>query len=587
MTARIAHVSTVDLTPRFLLLAQLRALRDQGFEVSVVCAPGPWTAELEAEGIRHVPWPSATRAWDLRADARAFAELVRILRRERFDAVHTHNPKPGVLGRIAARAVGVPCVLNTVHGLYATPEDLVRRKAPVLAAEWVASRFSDVELYQSGEDLAWARRLRIVRPGRSLHLGNGIDLGRFDPALRDEDRVAKIRRELGIGSDELVVGTVGRMVVEKGYRELFAAARQVRRDRPGVRFLAVGDRDLDKWDAIGVSEIEHARDGVVFAGWREDVPDLLGAMDLFVLPSWREGMPRSAIEAAASGLPLILTDIRGCREVIRYGVEGLLVPPRDATGLAHAIGSLLDAPDLRRHMGERARARAEQRFDERRIAANVSSVTKALLARAGRAVETDERVRLRPGRPSDAPVLARMHRASMPTAFLPTLGDPFLRVLYRSLVRDTDAVAVVAERSGQVVGFATAVPSVRRFFRRFLMRDGLRAAIAAVPRLARPSTIRRATETLAHPQAPSDLPDAELLSIAVDDAERGHGIGAALVYRVNADLRSRGVTAYKVLVGADNEPANRFYEARGFVAAGRQDVHHGTPSNAWVMSCRS
>src|SRR2546421_432034 len=126
-TVRVAHLTTVDLTLRFLLLPQLRRLRDEGYDVTTISAPGPWVGELREEGFRHVPWNHATRSWDLRADVKAFAELVRILRRERFDLVHTHNPKPGIMGRIAARLVGTPCVVNTVHGLYATPEDRPHR----------------------------------------------------------------------------------------------------------------------------------------------------------------------------------------------------------------------------------------------------------------------------------------------------------------------------------------------------------------------------------------------------------------------------------------------------------------------------
>ena len=103
MTAKVAHVTTVDLTLRFLILQQLRRLREEGFEVVGISAPGPWVGELEAEGIRHIPWTNATRAWDPASDARAFAELVGIFRRERFDLVHTHNPKPGVIGRIGGQ----------------------------------------------------------------------------------------------------------------------------------------------------------------------------------------------------------------------------------------------------------------------------------------------------------------------------------------------------------------------------------------------------------------------------------------------------------------------------------------------------
>ena len=111
-SVRVAHVTTVDVTLRFLLLPQLMRLRDEGFEVTAISAPGPWRGEIEANGIRHVAWPHATRSWHPSADAAAFWELFRTFGRERFDIVHTHNPKPGILGRIAARWAGVPCVVS-------------------------------------------------------------------------------------------------------------------------------------------------------------------------------------------------------------------------------------------------------------------------------------------------------------------------------------------------------------------------------------------------------------------------------------------------------------------------------------------
>ncbi len=147
-TIRVAHVATVDLTHRFLLLDQLRRQRSDGYEVTAISSAGPWVDDLRRDGIGFIPW-AITRAWDPPNDARALVELVRILRRGRFHVVHTHTPKGGVLGRVAARIAGVPCVVNTVHGLYATPDDPVRRRWPVLGVEWLAARFSDLELYQS------------------------------------------------------------------------------------------------------------------------------------------------------------------------------------------------------------------------------------------------------------------------------------------------------------------------------------------------------------------------------------------------------------------------------------------------------
>ena len=439
---RVAHVATVDLTLRFLLLPQLERLREAGYEVTGISAPGPWVAELEAAGIRHVAWHNATRSWDLRADGRAYAELTRILRDGRFDVVHTHNPKPGVMGRIAARRSGVPVVVNTVHGLYAKPEDRLRRRVPVLALEGLAARFSDLELYQSEEDLAWARRLGVVGRDRSVLLGNGTDLERFRPDAVDRDTVHALRDELGIPRDAVVVGAVGRLVAEKGYLELFEAARRVRAGRPNVRFLVVGSPDEDKSDGIGRDELAAAADDVVFAGWRTDVRDLLAAMDVFVLASWREGLPRSAVEAAAMARPMVLTDIRGCREVARDEVEGLLVPPRDPDALTEAIGRLVDDEALRTRLGAAARTRAVERFDERAVARTIVEHYGRLVERhvPGRMVaETTEAevldlslgARIRPARPQDAPYLARLHREALPDSFLPLLGQGFLRRLLR------------------------------------------------------------------------------------------------------------------------------------------------------------
>lgn len=367
MTRRpiVAHVTTTDISLALLLGPQLRAFADAGYEVVGVSAPGPWVDQMEAEGIRHMPLRHATRAVSPLHDGRTLAELVGLFRRLRPTIVHTHNPKPGVYGRLAAWIANVPITVNTVHGLYAVPGDPLLKRAAVYGLERLAGRVSDAELVQNPEDLATLARLGV--PEVKLHLlGNGIDLERFDPDRVDPQRTAELRAELGAGPGDVVVGAVGRLVREKGYPELFAAARRVTAAHPHARFVVVGPTDPDKSDAITGEEIAGAaRDaGVRFLGLRHDVDELYTAMDVYVLASHREGFPRSAMEAAAMRLPVVTTDIRGGRQVVDDGVTGMLVPPRDPDALAGAIARLVDDQQLRQKMGEAAIDRAEREFDQ-------------------------------------------------------------------------------------------------------------------------------------------------------------------------------------------------------------------------------
>jgi glycosyltransferase involved in cell wall biosynthesis/ribosomal protein S18 acetylase RimI-like enzyme len=582
---KVAHVATVDLTLRFLLFGQLRRLLDEGYEVATISAPGPWVADLQAAGIRHIAWQHATRAWDVRSDLLAFVELVRILNRERFDLVHTHNPKPGVLGRIAARLAGIPYVVNTVHGLYATPDDPFAKRALVTAVERLAARFSDLELYQSEEDLTWSRTKKIADPHRSALLGNGADISYFDPSHVPSGRVEELKEELGISADACVVGVVGRLVAEKGYRELFAAAKQVRGLMPNVRFLAVGDVNEEKSDSIRPDEIASAGRDVIFTGWREDVRDLLAAMDIFVLPSWREGVPRSAIEAAAMGKPLVLTDIRGCREVARDGLEAILIPPKDESRLAEAITQLVRDRALRERLAPAARRRVVERFDEQKVIDRIVDHYRVLLAdKAIRHAEAGPpRVRL--ARPQDAPALAQLHIHSLPDGFLSSLGERFLRVFYAALARDKGAITLVADGDEGVVGFAAGAASVGDFYRRFFVRRAIPAAIAAGHHLWRPRMLSRAWETARYAGDTGDYPEAELISIGIADSRRGRGLGRQLLEGVLEGLREKGVQEVRVMVGADNESANEFYLRMGFRALGKIAVHRGQLSNLLVTSC--
>jgi glycosyltransferase involved in cell wall biosynthesis len=352
---RVAHLTTIDASLLILLGTELELEAAAGLDVLAMSAPGPNRVALEALQVEVVDVPHLTRRRSLRADAAAVRDLWRLLPGLDLDVLHTHTPKAGIFGRIVGRLRGVPVVVNTCHGLLATREDPWPKRAFVYGVEGLASRFSHAELFQNAEDLASLRF--ALRRGRAEVVGNGVDLERFafDPEAR-----AKVRAELGVTDDELLVGGVGRRVAAKGLFDYAAAAQRL---SGRARFMWVGPDEPDKADAV------HGQlDGVELLGQRDDMPAVYAALDVFVLPSYREGLPRSAMEAAACGRPLVLTDIRGSRELGTDGVEVAFVPPGDPAALAATIGRLLDDAPRRSRLGEAALRRAIAEFDQRDVA---------------------------------------------------------------------------------------------------------------------------------------------------------------------------------------------------------------------------
>ncbi len=360
----VVHVTTTDISLELLLGPQLEALAAAGWNVIGASAPGEYVAALEARGIRHVPVAHLTRSMDPRADLRAARELYRLFKELKPDVVHTHNPKPGWLGRPAARAAHVPAVVNTVHGLYAQPADGQTLRAMVRVLERGAAAFSDAELIQNPEDTATLARWGVPSE-RLIDFGNGIDLDRFDrrEAMAGERR--ELREAWGVADNTPVVVTVGRLVAEKGFRELFEAHRQLRRSGSNHELVVVGPTEAGKADQLTEAELAEATaDGVRLVGFSDRPERYYAAADLFVLASHREGFPRAAMEASAMGLPVIATDIRGCRQVVDDGVTGLLVPVKEAAGLEGALRLLLHDSARRDTMGVAAAQRARERFDQ-------------------------------------------------------------------------------------------------------------------------------------------------------------------------------------------------------------------------------
>lgn len=376
---KVAHITTIDLSLRYLLLNQMQSIQEAGYQVTGISSTGPDVSAIEAAGIRHIAVPMTRNPFTPLQDLQSLWRLYRIIRRERFTIVHTHTPKPGLLGQLAAQLAGVPIIVNTLHGFYFHDRMRPQLRFFYILLEKIAARCSSVILSQNGEDVGTAVRERICPPEKIKHLGNGINLRRFDPDRISQAEIAAKRAEVGLPKAP-IVGFVGRLVAEKGLLELFAAAQQVRAQIPSVHFVFVGPVDT-KPDALtpdtareyGIADVSH------FLGMRRDMPELYSLMDVFVLPSHREGFPRAPMEAAAMRVPCVVTDIRGCRETVEHGRNGLLVPLGNTGALADAIVQLLTDREGARRMGEEGRRMAAERFDERAVFEKVKSEYARLL----------------------------------------------------------------------------------------------------------------------------------------------------------------------------------------------------------------
>jgi len=380
-TTDVWLIGSEDVRLRIPFLHQLRR---RGFNVTLVGSEEPDL--FAAAGIPYHRY-FLSRGLDPLADVRTLGELTALFHAHRPPVVHAFDTKPAMLASFAARRAGVPVQVRTLTGLghvFSTrsPRALVLR--PVYhVMQAAASRAASVTVFQNRDDQAYFLRHALVsRAAAAFVPGSGIDIGLLDRQRPDPDELSALRRELGVG-DGPVVTLVSRLVRTKGVLEFCAAARQIRRRRPDCTFLLVGPLSSEGFQAVPRHEVEDNPD-VRWLGPRPDVPALLALSDVFAFPSfYREGIPRALLEAGAMGLPLVSTDMPGCREVIRDGWNGILVPPRDVDALTRALTKLLEAdPNTLAEMGRNSRAHVEQGFTLDLVADAYAEIYRRLLDRA-------------------------------------------------------------------------------------------------------------------------------------------------------------------------------------------------------------
>lgn len=352
------------------------AARDAGYEVTVVTRVREHGETICAAGLKLIPFEWSRRGMNPLRELAVLVRLVALYRRERPDLVHQVALKPVLYGSLAARMSGSQCcVVNAIAGMgfiFSSQALLARLLRPLLVGAFrvllggrhrllILQNPDDLKLLV-GTGVIAADQVRLIR-------GSGVDPQRFMLSVEPT----------GV---PLVV-LASRMLWDKGIAEFVSAARLLRAEGVAARFALVGDTDTDNLAAVPTAQLAAWRDEGVVEWWgrRNDMPVVMAAANLICLPSsYREGLPKVLLEAAACGRAIVTTDMPGCREIVADGDNGLLVPARDAVALAAALGTLLTDPVRRQRMGQRGRERVLAEFSEARIVAETLAVYRELWA---------------------------------------------------------------------------------------------------------------------------------------------------------------------------------------------------------------
>ena len=316
--------------------------------MGLASAPGGKLETLVREaGLQFYPIRNFVSELSPFKDLHALWQLDRLLARERFDLVHTHNSKGGFLGRLAARKNHVPIVTHTVHGFAFHDEEnwVVRHLFIVL--ERMAAGWCDQMIAVSQPMVEWAQREKIAPPEKFVKIFSGIEVESF----RNQAPCPELKTQFGIEAEEVVIGVVSKLWEGKGHEQLIDAMARLLKSGHRVKLLIVGDGNLEEKlreqvKSLGIEE------AVIFTGFWTNVPEITAILDVSVLPSFYEGMGRVVLEAMAAGKPVVASGVGGLTELVEDQVSGYLIPPGDVNALVKRLETLITDPDLRQKMGQ-------------------------------------------------------------------------------------------------------------------------------------------------------------------------------------------------------------------------------------------
>ncbi|WP_075618324.1 glycosyltransferase family 4 protein [Paenisporosarcina indica] len=367
---KILQVCAIDLSVEALLKPLIERSMVEGYTVHNVCTNLGRFEELKSQGLNMINISIDRKIHPLK-NAKSIWKLFKLMKKEQYDIVHVHTPIAALLGRIAAKLAGVKHVVYTAHGFYFHDEMSKKQYKLFYSLEKYAARYlTDWLFLQSKEDYELAVNDKFKFPKRIIHLSNGVDIWmKFNNTLVPSNDIAEFYSNENINEKDFVFSFTGRLVKEKGIFELIESFKRLNIKYPHAKLILIGglpegERDLESYQKL-ISDIKH--ESIRYLGFRKDIPLLMNASDVYILPSYREGLPRSIIEAMAMEKPVIATNIRGCREEVFDGENGYLVEKENVQELYEAMEKLISNPTLVKQFGMKSREIVEELFDEEKV----------------------------------------------------------------------------------------------------------------------------------------------------------------------------------------------------------------------------
>jgi len=376
---RIAYLAHLDLNLYLFRLSWMKALIKEGYEVYAISPKGKVFDKFYKYGIIPIEYKIYRGQLNPLNDCKTLLQLYRIFKRKKVNIIHTFALKPNIYGTLAGKLAGIPIIINHVTGLgYVYTDNSLKTRilrAICSLLYRISFKIAKKVIFQNPDD---ANDLKnILDKNKSIVIeGTGVDVNLFSSHNTSEAQIDKLRKELAINSKTIVITLVARLLIHKGIKEFVKAANYLTHKYTNLLILIVGGVDKGNPSTIEESFIKESckNSYIRFLGEREDIREILNITDIYTLPSYREGIPRTVLEAMAMSKPIVTTNAPGCRQTVEHGVNGFLVPTKNSYLLASALEKLILNKNLREKMGRASRQKVEREFSDEVVVKKVLSL---------------------------------------------------------------------------------------------------------------------------------------------------------------------------------------------------------------------